>query len=349
MLLKCLSMLICVGLSWQYTTEELRSLLSYDCSNDGSIELRGVPDGFTVTVISTFCTVYLIAPGQYNIPNSCKTYNYWEYQHGYPTSNRYRYYSTTNWYYTTRYTTVWYQSSTSNYYGEVDISVSRGSHSGIVGGKDHHEFRLVCDSLHTGGELYRVSGGIEEVSNSNHAVPTLSYRQQKLLRSGYAHSPSLRITNDVGQDVYQTHAGQLIYLLVSSNDPRYVIRPENCSAHDGSYYWSDENQIELFNIHRSGCLLEPYLMEMFAPVGHGQSSVRAPVYSFHFPRRQYVTFICNVRVCTKSSYNCDMSVCKSNRLPRDADDEAIHSHDQLTVSLHVGPASGQYQNHMTCI
>ena len=53
-------------------------------------------------------------------------------------------------------------------------------------------------------------------------MPTLSYRQQKLLRSGYAHSPSLRITNDVGQDVYQTHAGQLIYLLVSSNgkEPR---------------------------------------------------------------------------------------------------------------------------------
>ena len=37
-------------------------------------------------------------------------------------------------------------------------------------------------------------------------------------------------------------------------DPRYVIRPENCSAHDGSWYWSDENQIELFNIHRSGCV-----------------------------------------------------------------------------------------------
>ena len=51
----------------------------------------------------------------------------------------------------------------------------------------------------------------------NYALPTLSYRHQKLLRSGYAQMPSLRITNDVGQDVYYTHAGQLIYLLISSN------------------------------------------------------------------------------------------------------------------------------------
>lgn len=83
-----------------------------------------------------------------------QTYNYWGYQHGYPSDG---YYRTSQWYYTT---TQWYYTSTTDYYGEVDISVSHGSHSGIVGGKDNHEFRLICDSLHSGGKMYRVSGGV---------------------------------------------------------------------------------------------------------------------------------------------------------------------------------------------
>jgi hypothetical protein len=43
-----------------------------DCSTDGSIEIKGVPDGYTLTVISSGCTVYLTSPGEYNIPALCK-------------------------------------------------------------------------------------------------------------------------------------------------------------------------------------------------------------------------------------------------------------------------------------
>lgn len=325
-------LLICVGFSQQYTEDQLRSLLSYDCSTDSSIEVRGVPNEYTVSVISTSCTVYLTAPGEYNIPNTCKTYNYWGYQHGYPTDG---YYRTTYRYYTT---TQWYYTSTTDYYGEVDISVSHGTHSGIVGGRDHHEFRLICDSLHSGGKMYRVTGVVNIDTSSNHVLPTLSYRHQKQHRAGYYQYPDLRLTDSEGRSVYSTHTGQLIYLLISSHDPRYIVRPENCSAR--STFYSD-HKVELFDVHHSGCLLEPYLMEMFSSVGHGQSSVRAPVYSFHFPGASYVTFICNVRICTKSSYNCDLGVCKSKRAARDVSDDGVHGRDQLSVSLYVGrQASG---------
>lgn len=29
-----------------------------------------------------------------------------------------------------------------------------------MGGRDHHEFRLICDSLHSGGKMYRVSDDV---------------------------------------------------------------------------------------------------------------------------------------------------------------------------------------------
>ncbi|XP_061185486.1 uncharacterized protein LOC133193539, partial [Saccostrea echinata] len=324
------------SLAVQYNTEQLRSLLSYDCSSDGSIDVRGVPDGYTVTVISTGCTVYLTSPGVYNIPSMCKTYDYWGYNHGYPTHNWYQTSASYPWYYSTTQN-YWYQSSTSDYFGEVDIAVSHGTHGGIVGGKDHHEFRLICDGIHTNGKLYRVSAGIQEISNPSVVPPTLSYRH---LRAGYYSYPSLRLTSSGGNDIYYTHTGQLMYLLLSSNDPRYIIRPENCSAQDGYNYWDSNKRIELFNIHHSGCILEPYLMEMFTSVGHGQSSVRAPVYSFHFAGGSgYVSFVCNVRICSKTSYNCDLNTCKSKRSLRDVDDHGAHSHE-VSVTVQVGPASG---------
>ncbi|XP_056007070.1 uncharacterized protein LOC125665748 [Ostrea edulis] len=353
-LVLCLSIYIQQTFSSQYSTDQLRSLLSYDCSTDGSIEVRGVPDGYTLTVISTSCTVYLTSPGEYSLPTYCKIYDYWGYNHGYP-SRHYRswrdtttsgYYRTTRyWYSTTRYwytstQPYWYQSTTLDYYGEVDIAVSHATHSGIIGGKDHHEFRLICDGIHTEGKLYRVSDAVRDVTNPSGAPPTLSYRRRKQLRAGYYNYPSLRITDERGRDVDYTHSGQLMYLLVSSNDPRYVIRPENCSAQDG-YWWSSNRNIELFNVHHSGCLLEPYLMEMFTSIGHGQSSVRAPVYSFHFTGgSDYVSFICNVRICSKSSSNCDLSICKSKRASRDVSEEGVHTQEELSVSVRVGPASG---------
>ncbi|XP_062581850.1 uncharacterized protein LOC134243618 [Saccostrea cucullata] len=339
-----LSLFLGQSLSSQYNTDQLRSLLSYDCSSDGSIDVRGVPDGYTVTVISTSCSVYLTSPGEYNIPSMCKTYDYWGYNHGYPSHKSIKAFPHTSrsWYYststtpfptTTRY--YWYQSTTSDYFGEVDIAVSHGTHGGIVGGKDHHEFRLICDGIHTNGKLYRVSDAIREMSNPSAVPPTLSYRQ---LRAGYYNYPSLRLTNSGGSDIFYTNTGQLIYLLLSSNDPRYIIRPENCSAQDAYNY----RRIELFDIHHSGCILEPYLMEMFTTVGHGQSSLRAPVYSFHFAGGMdgYVSFICNVRICSKTSYNCDLNTCKSKRSQREAGDEEAPAHHELSATIQVGPASG---------
>lgn len=61
-----------------FTRYKKKNLIPYDfspdCSTDGSIEVRGVPNEYTVSVISTPCTIYLTAPGEYNIPNGCKVF-----------------------------------------------------------------------------------------------------------------------------------------------------------------------------------------------------------------------------------------------------------------------------------
>lgn len=53
--------------------------------------------------------------------------------------------------------------------------------------------------------------------SSIHVLPTLSYRHQKQHRAGYYQYPDLRMTDSEGRSVYNTHTGQLIYLLISSN------------------------------------------------------------------------------------------------------------------------------------
>lgn len=74
-------MIFCLISKYQLLTGyKKKNLIPYDfsldCSTDSSIEVRGVPNEYTVSVISTSCTVYLTAPGEYNIPNTCKVFRF---------------------------------------------------------------------------------------------------------------------------------------------------------------------------------------------------------------------------------------------------------------------------------
>ncbi|XP_033757820.1 uncharacterized protein LOC117340169 [Pecten maximus] len=289
--------------------------LTYDCLPDGIIHIHGVPKGYTITSLlgGSSCHVTQIDTHDYALGRSCTQWTY----HSYPD-------------YTYMY--------------QADVQLSHSS-SHVVGGSGFSPFRLICDKVHSGGQVFKVRDiiTVRDRSIYSSALPTLAYARKLENNRRYYNSPQMSFsrsqysTQNIYSDIY---SGNLIYLHIRSGDSHYAVRPENCTAKDkNSYYGYHGESVELWDVTQDRCVLEPYLMNKFSSMDADQTVVTAPVYAFHFgnyPSSYYsqgVFFECSVRVCSRGSFSCTLDVCDDvRREGRSAEEEDGDDYDRHLIS-----------------
>ncbi|XP_069115752.1 uncharacterized protein [Argopecten irradians] len=329
----------CVGAQFP---SEISRLITYDCLPDGEVHIHGVPKGYSITSLygGSSCHVTQIDTNDYALGHQCTQRVY----HNYP-------------YYTYLY--------------QADVQLSHSSH--VVGGSGFSPFRLICDKVHTGGQMFTVQDRITVNKRSGYGssvIPTLPYKRNSENNRRYTSSPQLTISRSQysSQHIYGTDIGSLVYLHIGSGDSHFSVRPENCSAEDLnaylSHYYSgfpSGRSIDLWDITQDRCVLEPYLMEKFRSMDTDQTEVAAPIYAFHFsddPNRYHrfeVNFKCTVRVCGRRSFSCTLSVCddvrREGRSAEEEDDDCDR-HEvsaKITISSSASASIREYSSFITIL
>ncbi|OWF49762.1 hypothetical protein KP79_PYT22517 [Mizuhopecten yessoensis] len=279
------------------------------CLPDGIVHIHGIPKGYTVTSLigGSRCHVTQIDAHDFALGQYCTQWVY----HNYP-------------YYKSMY--------------QADIQLGHSS-SHVVGGSDFSPFRLICDKVHSGGQVFDVVTSLNVRDRSTYFsdfIPTLPSARKSESNRIYQTSPQLFISSTYP---YYYYSGSLFYLQLQSGSSHYAIRPENCtaSANDPRYYYTSGDSVELWDITKDRCVLEPYLMEKFISSNADQTEVAAPVYAFHFGTRgnydHTVYFECSVRVCSRGSFSCSLNVCDDvRREGRSAEEEEDDDYEHHLVT-----------------
>ncbi|XP_069115750.1 uncharacterized protein [Argopecten irradians] len=323
---------------------DISRFITYDCLPDGEVHIHGVPKGYSITSLygGSSCHVTQIDTNDYSLGHYCTQRVY----HNYP-------------YYTYLY--------------QADVQLSHSS-SNVVGGSGFSPFRLICDKVHSGGQMFTVFNMVtvrESRVYGSSIIPTLPYRKKSENNRRYASSPRLTISRSQysSQHIYGgIQTGNLVYLHIRSGDSHFSVRPENCSAedHDAFHsYWQSYlpkgQSVDLWDITQDRCVLEPYLMEKFRSLNTDQTEVAAPVYAFHFsdPNRYYkgeVNFKCTVRVCGRRSFSCTLSVCddvrREGRSAEEEDDDDCDRHEvsaKITISSSASASVREYSSFVTIL
>ncbi|XP_069115753.1 uncharacterized protein [Argopecten irradians] len=146
---------------------DISRLITYNCLPDGIVHIHGVPKGYAVTSLNaaSSCHVTQINAHDYALGVHCTQRVYQNYP-----------------YYTYLY--------------QADVQLSHSS-SNVVGGSGFSPFRLICDKVHSGGQMFTVKNAVSVYDRSGYGssvIPTLPYKRKSANNRRYTSRPQLTIS-----------------------------------------------------------------------------------------------------------------------------------------------------------
>ncbi|XP_060592379.1 uncharacterized protein LOC132747084 [Ruditapes philippinarum] len=195
----------------------------------------------------------------------------------------------------------------------------------VLGGKEREAYAIDCKEIPLIGVNFTVTNGVH-------------VELGELEQTTYANfDPELNITSGIYIDalgistIDVVETGTPLFWLIKIKTDNYRIRPDNCWAYAGK---NIIDTVPKKKVYSKGCTTDDQLVSTFYKIGTGAEGRRALIHTFKFYGSDYVTFVCQVRVCPINSMQlsfCDSLECDTGRKKRNTH-QALVDTKEVTVS-----------------